>query len=94
MKIVITSKKSIKDDVKGRLPLGTVIDLPEHKAMFYIERGEAVRYETKLLEDNPLKTDGVEAQLSVSPAAEVSQNKTLNLLKNGEKMTRSRKKLS
>lgn len=92
MKIVITSKKPIKDDVKGRLPLGTVIDLPEHKAMFYIERGEAVRYETKLLEDNPLKTDGVEAQLSVSPVAEASQNKILNLSKSGEKKKLATKK--
>ena len=92
MKIVITSKKPINDDVKGRLPKDTVIDLPEHKAMFYIERGEAIRYETKVLQDNPLKTDGVEAQLSVSPAEEASPSQILRKSENGVQKTRGRKK--
>lgn len=92
MKIVITSKKPINDDVKGRLANNTVIDLPDHKAMFYIERGEAVRYETKVLQDNPLKTGGEVEQLSASPLVEALQSKTLNLSDNGAKKTQGRKK--
>lgn len=92
MKIVITSKNPINDDVKGRLANNTVIDLPDHKAMFYIERGEAVRYETKVLQDNPLKTGGAVAQSSAAPAVEVLQSKTLNLSDSGVKKTQGRKK--
>ena len=94
MKIVITSKKSLVDDIKGRLPKDTVVDLPDHKAMFYIERGEAVRYETKVLQDNPLKTDGAEAQLSVAPQVEASHKPTLTRLKDGATKIRGRKKQS
>lgn len=92
MKIVITSKKPINDDVRGRLACNTVIDLPDHKAMFYIERGEAVRYETKVLQDNPLKTGGAEAQSSVAPAVEASPSQTLKLSDSGVKKTQGRKK--
>lgn len=92
MKIVITSKKPINDDIKGRLATNAVIDLPDHKAMFYIERGEAVRYETKVLQDNPLKTGGAEEQSSVAPAVEASPSQTLNLSDSGAKKTQGRKK--
>lgn len=92
MKIVITSKKQINDDIKGRLANNTVIDLPDHKAMFYIERGEAVRYETKVLQDNPLKIDGGAAQSSASRQVEVSPRQTLKSSGNGEKKTQGRKK--
>ena len=94
MKIVITSKKTITDDIKGRLPLGTVIDLPEHKAMFYIERGEAIRYETKVLQDNPLKTGGEVAQSSASQVEEVSQNQILKKSKSGVEKMQATKKVS
>lgn len=83
MKIVITSKKPINDDIKGRLATNAVIDLPDHKAMFYIERGEAVRYETKVLQDNPLKTDGAAALSSAAPVVEVLPSKTLTASKSG-----------
>jgi hypothetical protein len=92
MKIVITSKKPINDDVKGRLANNTVIDLPDHKAMFYIERGEAVRFETKELQDNPLKTVGEAVQSSASHQGEVLKSKTLKSSSNGEKKTQGRKK--
>jgi len=94
MKIVITSKKTLLDDKFGRLPKDKVIDMPDHKAMFYIERGDAVRFETKELQDNPLKTVGEVAQLSASPVVEALQSKTLNSLETGEKKIRGRKKQS
>lgn len=92
MKIVITSKKPIVDDVKGRLPKDTVVDLPDHKAMFYIERGEAVRYETKVVSQDILKTDGVEAQLSVAPLDQASPEKTSILSKLGAKKKQTKTK--
>lgn len=92
MKIVITSKKPIVDDVKGRLPKDTVVELPDHKAMFYIERGEAVRYETKVVSQDILKTDGVEAQLSVAPLDQASPEKTSILSKLGAKKKQTKTK--
>lgn len=92
MKIVITAKV-ILDDRLGRLPKDKVVDLPEHKAMFYIERGEAVRFETKELQDNPLKTGGEVVQSSASQVEQVLQNKTLKSSGNGVKKTQGRKKL-
>lgn len=93
MKIVITSKKPIVDDVKGRLPKDTVVELPDHKAMFYIERGEAVRYETKVVSQDILKTDGVEAQLSVAPLDQASPEKTSILSKLGAKKKQTKTKV-
>ena len=94
MKIVITSKKTLLDDKFGRLPKDKVIDMPDHKAMFYIERGDAVRFETKELQDNPLKTDGEVARSSASPVVEALPSKMLKKSETGEKKTRGRKKLS
>lgn len=94
MKIVITSKKPINDDIKGRLATNAVIDLPDHKAMFYIERGEAVRYETKVLQDNPLKTDGAVGLSSAARQVEVSPRQTLNLSGSGEKKKTAKRKQS
>ena len=94
MKIVITSKKPINDDVKGRLQKDTVIDLPDHKAKFYIERGEAVAYETKVMQDNPLKTGGATAQSSVARVVEALRDRMPNSLESGEKKTLVRLKRS
>jgi hypothetical protein len=93
MKIVITSKKPIVDDVKGRLPKDSIVDLPDHKALFYIERGEAVRYETKVIAQEVLKTDGVEAQLSVALLDQASQEKTSILSKIGVQKKQTKTKV-
>lgn len=56
MQIKVISKKAVLDDVLGRLHQGEVYDLPEHKAQFFVERGDAELvngYETKVLNDEP-----------------------------------------
>ena len=53
MKIAIKSKRPLLDDKLGRLMHGDIIDLPEHKARFYIERGDAMSYETKVVVEQP-----------------------------------------
>tara|TARA_R110000868_G_scaffold31576_4_gene115612 strand:- start:2508 stop:2729 length:222 start_codon:yes stop_codon:yes gene_type:complete len=53
MKIFIQSKKPLRDDKLGRLMHGDIVDLPEHKANFYLQRGEATTYETKIVIDRP-----------------------------------------
>lgn len=58
MKISIKSKKPLLDDKLGRLLHGDVVDLPEHKARFYLERGEASEcYETKVVVEEPYMTE-------------------------------------
>lgn len=85
MKIIITSKKSPIDDRLGRLQAGKSYDLPDHKAMFYIQRGEAMLYETKVLQDFPSRTDGSTAQPSVLDQGRAYATKTLNESESGEK---------
>jgi len=89
MKVAITAK-AIFDDKFGRLNKGQTVDLPDHKARFYIERGEAEYYETKVLRDRPLSVAG--EPLSASPAAQVSFTQTLSESGVGEKK-RGRKSL-
>ena len=82
MKVAITAK-AIYDDKLGRVNKGQTIDLPDHKARFYIERGEAEYYETKVLRDRPYPTVG--KQSSASPAVEASQEQTSIESNNGVK---------
>ena len=82
MKVAITAK-AIYDDKFGRLNKGQTVDLPDHKARFYIERGEAEYYETKVLRDRPYQAAGT--PLSASPAVEASQEQTLSESSSGEK---------
>lgn len=89
MKVSVTAK-AIYDDRFGRLNKGQVVDLPDHKARFYLERGEVEYYETKVLRDRPYQAAG--KPLSASPVAEVSQPQTLSESDNGEKK-RGRKSL-
>lgn len=46
MQILITSKKPVLTQM-GRLAKDTVADVPHSLAMFLIDRGDAVAYETK-----------------------------------------------
>ena len=52
MKVSITAKV-ILDDKLGKLMKDAVVDLPDHKANFYLERGDVVRYQTKVVQEAP-----------------------------------------
>lgn len=54
MKIKITSKKPVIDDVHGRLSSGQEIEITEHKALWYIARNEAVAIE---IEAKPIEIE-------------------------------------
>ena len=85
MKITITTKKAILDDRLGRLRTGETYEMPDHKALFYIQRGEAMSYETKVLQDRPLADAGKVEQSSPVPAVPAYATKTLNESESGEK---------
>ena len=89
MKVSVTAKV-IYDDKFGRLVQNQEVDLPDHKAKFYIERGDVEYYETKVLRDRPYQTVGT--QLSASPAVQASPQQTLSESESGVKK-RGRKSL-
>lgn len=84
MKISIL-KKAILDDKLGRLMHGQVVDLPEHKAQFYVARGDAELYETKVFRENPSKAVGETKPLSASPAVLVLPEQTSSASETGVK---------
>lgn len=84
MKIVITSKKPIMAVGYGRLPAGVPVEVNDSLAKFFIERGEAVRMETKEAMDRPLAEDGEEAQSSSLPVGQASQEETSSESETGE----------
>lgn len=49
MLIKITAKKRIYDDVAGALSVNQEVDLPDQKAQWYINRGEATPIENKAI---------------------------------------------
>ena len=49
MLIKIISKKRVYDDLLGLLVNDQEVDLPEHKAQWYINRGEATAIENKAI---------------------------------------------
>jgi hypothetical protein len=59
MKVSITAK-AILDDKLGKLTKDQVVDLPDHKANFYLTRGEAVQYQTKVVYQSPVPTVNVD----------------------------------
>ena len=85
MRITITTKKQPIDDKLGRLVHNETYELPDHKAMFYIQRGEAVEYMTKVLQERPLADAGKVEQSSAAPAVQAYATKTLNESADGEK---------
>lgn len=91
MKVSITAK-AIYDDKFGRLNKGQTVDLPDHKARFYLERGEVEYYETKVVRDRPYPAAG--KPLSASPVAQASQTQTLSESESGEKKRGRRPKAS
>jgi hypothetical protein len=75
MKVAVTAKV-IFDDRHGRLNKGAVIDMIDHKAKFFLARGEVELYETKVIRESPSMAVG--APLSASPPAPASQPQTLS----------------
>lgn len=93
MEIQITTKKPVFDDQHGRLKQGQVIEVPQHKALFYIQRGEAVCYQTKVMQDRPYQAVGKVEQSSVLPPAQASQQTIATKLEDGVKKLRKKKEL-
>lgn len=92
MKISITAKAVI-DDRKGRLKQGDVVELNDQKALFYINRGEAIRYETKVIQERPIVAAG--APSFASPVAQALPEQTLSESDGGVKRRgRRRRSLS
>lgn len=90
MKIYIQSRKGVIDDKLGRLPQGSTVDLPDHKALFYIARGEAIEYQVKVERDRPCETVGAEQLSSASPAVQASPQTMSSESADGEPMKRKR----
>lgn len=84
MKVSIL-KKAILDDKLGRLMHGQVVDLPDHKAQFYVARGDAELYKTKVFRENPSKAVGETKPLSASPAVLVLPEQTSSASETGVK---------
>jgi hypothetical protein len=80
----------ILDDRLGRLRKGQIVELPDHKAMFYIREGMAEAYETKVMRDYPSQAAG--KPLSALQVGQVLTKQTLSTSETGEKKTRKRKK--
>lgn len=76
MKIYITTRKPIFDDRAGKMNPGDTVEMPDHKAMFYISRGEAVHYETKVRQERPSMGAGETLPSSASPVAHLSPKTT------------------
>lgn len=83
MKIVITSKKPVLTQF-GRLPHGLSVDVPDQLAIFLIERGDAVRFETKEAMDRPTLAAGSTEPSSASPVVQASPEQTSNESESGE----------
>lgn len=90
MKIYITAKKGVIDDRAGRLPAGATVELPDHKALFYVARGEAIPYEMKVERDRPCETVGDWVVSFASPAVPASPQTTSQPSESGEKRKRGR----
>jgi len=77
VKIAITAK-AVLDDRFGKLTKGQIVDMIDHKAMFYVARGDAELYETKIAREVPMSAVGATERLSASPAAQASPTQTLS----------------
>ena len=89
MKVSVTAK-FIYDDKFGKLKKGQSVELPDHKANFYLQRGEVEYYETKVLRDRPYPAAG--EQSSALQVAQVLPAQTLEQSDSGVKR-RGRKSL-
>lgn len=83
MKIAIKSKKPLFDDRLGRLTDGDIVDLPDHKANFYLTQGVAELYETKVVRERPYEAAGRMEQSSASPVVLALPPQTQNESESG-----------
>lgn len=90
MKINIKAKV-LFDDRLGRLVKDQIIDVPEHKALFYVARKEAELYETKVTREKPLDAAGKPA--SALPVGQVLTKQMLKQSDSGEKKAKQTKKV-
>lgn len=88
MKVAITARQ-VLDDKKGLLRKGQIVELPDSKARFFIERGEAELYQTKVLRERPSLAAGESA--SASPAAQALPQTMLPASEPGKKRGRPKK---
>jgi stringent starvation protein B len=91
MKIVVTSKKPVMAVGYGRLPAGVPVEVADQLGLFLIERGEAVRMETKEAMDRPLAEGGEEEQSSSLPVGQASTEETSSESEAGEPEKKSSK---
>lgn len=91
MKVHVISNKPMFDDKHGRLVKGAVVDMLEHKANFYLQRGEVEMYETKVVRERPFEAAGKTEPSSALPPAQVSQQMTAKESDVGVKKTRKKK---
>lgn len=84
MKIVVVSKKPVMAIGHGRLPAGVPVEVADQLGLFLIERGDAVRMETKEAMDRPLAEGGEVEQSSSLPVGQASQEETSNESETGE----------
>lgn len=89
MQVSVTAKV-IFDDRLGRLLKGQVVDMPDHKAKFFVERGDVELYLTKVMRDRPSLAAGSMEQLSVVPVAQALAETTSNESASGEPKKRGR----
>jgi hypothetical protein len=62
MKVSVTAKV-ILDDKLGKLIKDQVVDLSDQKANFYIQRGDVILYQTKVVHERPVAPEvSVEAE--------------------------------
>lgn len=92
MKIEITTKKPVFDDAYGRMSQGQVVEMPDHKANFYIKEGLAMCYQTKVMQDRPCLAAGTTEPLSALPPAQVLPQTIASESEIGEPKKRGRKK--
>ena len=93
MKIEFTTKKPVFDDIHGYIQQGEVVDMPDHKANFYMREGLATSYLTKVMQDRPCQAAGTTEPLSASPVAQALPQTTVNESANGvQPKKRGRKK--
>jgi hypothetical protein len=76
MQVVIGSK-TLYHDKLGALRPGRVVELDDRTATRYLTAGAVERYETKVIQQNPLPNAGAAEPSPASPADPVSPTTTL-----------------
>lgn len=89
MQVSVTANV-IFDDRLGRLLKGQVVDMPDHKAKFFMARGDVELYLTKVMRDRPTLAAGSTEQSSAAPVAQALTETTSNESESGVQKKRGR----